>query len=107
MLIKIILLHDYISSQAYVADSNSQLNNPFHQQNWPELTSSLYYYKEETIDQTDTNPDSGIIWNQWITSENGDQGDWAMHPPFLTRIVMDRLTDFGYFGNLLNNQEMG
>lgn len=74
----------------------------FHHQYWPDLTSSLYYYKEETIDQTDTDPDSGILWNHWITSENGDQGDWAMHPPYLTRIVMDRLTNFLVLGKREN-----
>ena len=76
------------------------MNKLFHHQYWPDLTSSLYYYKEETIDQTDTDPDSGILWNHWITSENGDQGDWAMHPPYLTRIVMDRLTNFLVLGKL-------
>lgn len=77
----------FLFTEVYAADSNEKVNSDlFHHQYWPDLTSSLYYYKEETIDQTDTDPDSGILWNHWITSENGDQGDWAMHPPYLTRL---------------------
>ena len=54
---------------------------------WPDLSSSVRYYKEENVDSTEVDPETGIIFKQWITSDN-DQGDWTVHPPFITSMTI-------------------
>ena len=67
---------------------NSQKKEPKSYQNdphWPDLSPSVRYYKEENVDSTEIDPETGIIFKQWITSDN-DQGDWTVHAPFITSI---------------------
>ena len=53
---------------------------------WPELSPSLYYYKEETVDQTVHHP-SGVTEQRWLPSDT-DQPDLTVSPPFITRLVI-------------------
>ena len=69
---------------------NSQKKEPkFHQNDphWPDLSPSVRYYKEENVDSTEIDPETGIIFKQWITSDS-DQGDWTVHPPFITSMTI-------------------
>ena len=53
---------------------------------WPDLSPSLYYYKEETVDQTVLHP-SGVTEQRWLPSDT-DQPDLTVSPPFITRLVI-------------------
>ena len=69
--------------------SNFQKVKKSHQNDplWPDLSPSVRYYKEENVDSTEVDPENGIIFKQWITSDN-DQGDWTVHPPFITSMTI-------------------
>ena len=75
-----------LNSALMAEQSKSQKNELKSHQNdpqWPDLSPSVRYYKEENIDSTEIDPETGIIFKQWITSDS-DQGDWTVHPPFIT-----------------------
>jgi len=64
---------------------NIGLNN--NQQDWPDLSPSVRYYKEENVDSIEVDPESGIVLRKWIPSDT-DLGDWTISPPFITSLTI-------------------
>ena len=57
------------------------------QQDWPDLSPSVRYYKEENVDSIEVDPESGIVSRKWIPSDT-DLGDWTISPPFITSLTI-------------------
>ena len=57
------------------------------QQEWPDLSPSVRYYKEENVDSIEVDPESGIVLRKWIPSDT-DLGDWTISPPFITSLTI-------------------
>merc|ERR1719402_371796 len=72
------MLHSHVSLILLLTPYSSCLTR------WPGISTSLYYYKQETLDHTVQHP-GGVTEHMWLTSDQV-QADWAVSPPYLTKL---------------------